>query len=156
MRVRLRRRCDFARRRDWETLLDDLRHFLAGGDQLKDAPVNLPVAELLGAERVMTQVRDMEAVGEVVEHDAACTAERADRPGLVQRMKVVPAHLLAPVPSRGLEAESLGRRARGEQDHAGLGRTNSSLVRCALVVGKQAVSHLVQTPSAGLSQTCPS
>jgi hypothetical protein len=85
-------------------LLDDLRHFLAGGDQLEDAPVNLPVAELLGPEGVMTQVRDMEAVGEFVEHDAAFTAEHADGPGLIQRVKVVPAHLFAPVPSRGLEA----------------------------------------------------
>ena len=98
----------------------------------------------------------MQAVGEVVEHDAALAAEHADRPGLVQRLDIDPAHLLAPVPGRGLEAQSLGRRAGGEQDHAGLGRTDTSLVRCALVAGKQPVSHLVQIPSAGLSQTCPS
>jgi hypothetical protein len=60
VRLKIRRafaeriRCAFAGRRDRETLLDDLRHFLAGGDQLEDAPVNLPIAELLGPEGVMT------------------------------------------------------------------------------------------------------
>ena len=98
----------------------------------------------------------MEAVGEVVEHDAAFTAEDADRPRLIQRMNVIPAHLLAPVPGGRLEAEGLRWRAGGEQDHAGAGRANAGLVGSPLVTGKQPVSHLFQTPSAGLSQTCPS
>ena len=60
VRLRIRRafaeriRRAFARRRDGEPLLDDLRHFLARRDQLEDAAVDLPVAELLGPVRVMT------------------------------------------------------------------------------------------------------
>jgi hypothetical protein len=91
-------------RRHGDALFDDLGHFLAGRDQLEYAPVDFPVAELLGPEGVMTQVGDVEAVGEVVEHDAAFTAEDAHRPRLIQCMNVVPAHMLAPVPGSRLEA----------------------------------------------------
>ncbi len=98
----------------------------------------------------------MQAVGEIVKYDAALTAERADRPRLVQHLDVGPAHRLPPVPGRGLEAEFLGWRARGEQHDAALVGTEACLVGCSLVGSKQPISHLVQTPSAGRSQTCPS
>ena len=60
-------------------MLGDLGHFLARRDELEDAPVNLPVAELLGLVRVMPQVRDVQPVGEVAW--VASVAEEADRRG---------------------------------------------------------------------------
>jgi hypothetical protein len=153
---RLLVRSAFAGPRHGDALLNDLRHFLARRDQLEDASVNLPVAELLGAERIVTQVGDVEAVAEVVEHDATLATEDSDGSRLVQHLNVTPAYFLSPVPGRGLEAQILRWRARGEQDHARLLRTNAGLIGSPLIVGKQAVSHLVQTLSAGLSQACPS
>src|SRR5258706_7361044 len=98
----------------------------------------------------------MQAVGEIIEYDAALTTEHADRPRLVQRLDVGPANPLPPVSGRWLEAEFLGRRARGEQHYPGLVRPDASLVWRSLEGSKQPISHLVQTPSAGRSQTCPS
>src|SRR5579859_2256311 len=139
-----------------QPLLDDVRDLLARGNQLEDAPVNLPVAEPLGQVCVMTEVGDVQPVGQVIQHDAALAPKHAYRPRFVDHLDVGAAYFLPPVPGGGLEPELFGRRTRREQDDAGLVRTDSGLVWRALITGKQPVSHLDQTPSAGRSQACPS
>ncbi len=74
--------------RESQSLLDDIGDFLARRDELEDAAVDLPVAELLGPVRVVAQICDVQAISQIVEHDAALAAEKADRPGLVQRLDV--------------------------------------------------------------------
>jgi hypothetical protein len=145
-----------AGRGDREPLLDDLGNFMSRRDQLEYAPVDLPVTELLGAVRVVAQVRDVQAIGEIVQHDAGLSPERADRPRLIEGLYIGAVHLLAPVAGRWLETQDLRRRTGREQDHAGFLRADAGLEGRPLIASKQPVSHLVQIPSAGLSQTCPS
>src|SRR6266704_3547647 len=152
-RPRLRAvRADFQRK----PLLDNVGHFLARRDQLEDAAVDFPVAEPLGQIPIVAKVGDVQAVGEVIEHHAALTAEHTDRPRLVEHLDVSAADFLPPVPGSRLESQLLGRGTGREQDHARLVRANAGFVGRALIAGQQPISHLDQTPSAGRSQTCPS
>src|SRR6185437_6259370 len=93
--------------------LDDVGDLVAGRDQLEDPAVNLPEAQLLGLECVVSEVADVHPVAEVVEHHAALAAEPPDRPGLPDRLYVLNTQLLAPVPGCRLETQLLGRRACG-------------------------------------------
>jgi hypothetical protein len=136
-------------------LLDDVGDFLPGRDEFEHAAVDLPVAELSGPERVVTEVGNMQTIGEVVEHDAAFTAERAYRTGLVERLNLDAVDALTPVAGGWLEAQVLGRRARGEEHDVRLARAHSGFVRRSSIAGKESVSHR-QVPSAGRSHTCPS
>ena len=95
-------------------LLGDVGDLGPRRDELEDAAVHLPVAKLLGLEAIMAEVPDVQPVAEIIQHHAALAAERADWPGFPDRLDIVEPQLLAPVPGRGLEAELLGRRARGE------------------------------------------
>jgi hypothetical protein len=138
-----------------EPFLDDVADLLAGGDQLEDAAVHLPVTELFRLVGVMAQIADVQPVAEVVEHDAALAPEPADRPGLPQRLHLLDAQLLAPVTGGGLEAELLGRRAGGEQHHVTVGGADPGLVRGSAVASHQPIAHAQIAPN-GRSQTCPS
>jgi hypothetical protein len=124
-----------ALRGDGHPQLDDIGYLMPGRDQLEDSTIDFPVAKLFGAIRIMTQVRDVQAVGEIVEHDATLTAEHSDRPRLVQRLNLKPAYPLPPVPGRRLKSQVLGRRAGGEQDDSGLVRADAGLVGRSLVGG---------------------
>ena len=121
--------------------LDDVNNLLAGGHQLEDAAVYLPVAELLGLVGVMTQISDVQPVAEIIEHDAALTAELPGWLGLPQRLDLVDAQLLAPVPGRGLEAEFFRRRAGSKQHDIRFGRADARFVGNAAVGGHQPVAH---------------
>ncbi|HET9897189.1 MAG TPA: hypothetical protein VFQ44_19820 [Streptosporangiaceae bacterium] len=136
-------------------MLDYVGNFLTRRDQLEDAPVDLPVAELSRAERVVTEVDDVQAVVQVVKHDTAFPPEHADRPGLIQRLHLHAVYLLAPVTGGWLEPEFLWRRAGSEEHNVELARTYACLVGRSLVTGKDPISHR-QLPSAGRSHTCPS
>jgi hypothetical protein len=138
-----------------QPLLHDVADLVPGGDQLEDAPVNLPVTELSGPDRVMAEIHDMQPVGQVIEHDARLAAEHPYWPGLVQRLDVRAVDALAPVPGGWLEPQVFRRRARGEKYDIGLIRSDPRLVWCPLETGQDPVSHR-QFPSAGLNHTCPS
>jgi hypothetical protein len=88
---------------------------------------------LLGLVRVVTEVTDVEAVTEVVQHHAALAPEHADRPGFPDSLDFLDAQLPAPVPGRGLEPEFLRRRACSEQDDVVVGRADAGLERGSLV-----------------------
>src|SRR5258708_2687919 len=120
---------------DRHPLLEDVGYLMPRREQLEDSAIDFPVAKLFGAVRIMTEVRDVQAVGEIVEHDATLTAEHADRPRLVQCLNLVPAYPLPPVPGRRLETQVLGWRASGEEDDAGLVRADARLVGRSLVGG---------------------
>ncbi len=68
-----------ARRGKENPLLHDVGDFLARSNQLEDTAINFPVPELSGAQCVVTQVKNVQSVTEVVEHDTALAAEHADR-----------------------------------------------------------------------------
>jgi hypothetical protein len=92
--------------------LDDVADLGPGRDQLEDAAVDLPVAELLSLVAVVAQVADVQPVAQVVQHHAALAAEHADRAGFPHGLDLGNRQLLAPVPGGRLEAQVLRRRAR--------------------------------------------
>ena len=135
--------------------LNDVADVIAGRYELEDAAVHLPVPELLRLMGIMSQVRDVQPVAEIIEHDAALAPESARGPGFPERLDFVDPELLAPVPGGGLEAELFGGRAGGEQYDVRLRRTDARLVRNPAVGCHQPVAH-DSAPPAGRSQTCPS
>jgi hypothetical protein len=138
----------FRRHRDGD-VARRLRHFLAGVISSR-RPCQPPSSRVARPGGVMAQVRDMR---QSVSSSARRSSPRNIPTGLDScRMKVVLPPLCA-VPSRGLETQILWRRARGEQDHAGLCRTGNSL---SVRPGSWQAGGIASrsTPSAGLSQTC--
>src|SRR6266704_2521300 len=83
----------------------------------------------------------MQPVAEVVEHDAAVTPEHAHGPGLPQRLHLLDAKLLAPVPGGRLEAKLLRGRAGREEHHVTVGGADTRLVRDTAVGRHQPVAH---------------
>jgi hypothetical protein len=136
-------------------MLDDVGDFLPRRDQLENASVDFPVAQLRGAQRVVSEVDDVQPVGQVIEHHAAFATEDADGARLVQHLYLSTVDVLAPVPGRWLEPELFRRRAGSEEHDVRLVRTNPGFVRCSLKTGQDSISH-PQLPSAGRSHTCPS
>ncbi len=137
-------------------LLGQAGHFLARREQLEHAPVHLPVPEFPGPPGVLALIDDVQPVAHVVEHQAGLAMERADRPGLPQHVHLGPDDPLAPVPRGGLEAEFLGWRAGGEQDHVRIRGTDPCLVRHTAVGGHQPEAHRAHSPLDGRSQAWPS
>jgi len=100
-----------------------------GDDDLEHAPVNLPVAKLLGPPLVVAQVDDVQPVAHVIENEAPLAPVVADRPGFPQRVDVSELHLLAPdAPGSRGETVLLGGRRGGEQRDISVGGPHGSLV----------------------------
>jgi hypothetical protein len=102
---------------------------MPGHDDLEDATVDFPVAELRGPPLVHAQVDDVQPVTEIVEHKARLTVIGADGPRFPERVEIVKSHLLAPDAASGRGEAMLFRWRRGrEQRHIAIGRANRGLI----------------------------
>jgi hypothetical protein len=107
--------------------LAEVGHILPWHNDLVHAAVDLPVPELLGLVGVVALEGDVQPVAKIVKYQAALAPVTPGGPGLPQCVKLPAAYLPAPVPRRGLKLEFLRRRARGEQDHVLVGRSDARL-----------------------------
>jgi hypothetical protein len=118
-----------------QALFGDVGDFVARRDQLEHTPVHFPVSELRGPERVVAEVDDVQAVGQVIKDDAAFAAEHSDRARLVKGLHLGAGDLLAPVPGGRLKLQVFRRRAGREQHDIGIVGADSGLVRSPLKGG---------------------
>jgi len=71
-----KQQCD----REFVPLLGQVRDVVPGHDDLEDAAVDFPVAELRGPPLIHAQVVDVQPATEIVEHKARLTVIGADGP----------------------------------------------------------------------------
>ena len=129
---------------------------MPGHDDLEDAVVDFPVAELRGPPLIHAQVDDVQPVTEIIEHEARLTVIGADGPRFPQCAKIVKSHLLAP-DAAGRRGEAvLFRWRRGrEQRHVTIGWAHRGLIGSTKVGGHKPVPH-EPYPSLGRRQASPS